>query len=146
MARYEREVEVAASPEMVFAVLADVAGWADWDPSVRSSAALDDGAPRVGARYEVTVGFYGRAIEQVHEIAELEAPRRLVVTTDGRARGRFEFELTPDGSGTRLAWDATLELKGMARLLDRGLGVAFAGLGDNAVEGLTRRLAESEVG
>ena len=34
----------------------------------------------------------------------------------------------------------------MARMLDRGLKVAFAGLGDNAVAGLTRRLAESGVG
>ena len=68
------------------------------------------------------------------------------MTTDGRARGRFEFELTPSGSATTLSWDATLELTGMARLLDRGLGVAFAGLGDNAVDGLTRRLAESGVG
>lgn len=146
MAHYERELALAAPIEQVFAVLVDVAGWSDWDPSIRRSVARDEGPPSVGSRYDVTVGFYGKAIEQVHEITELDEPRRLVVATEGRAQGRWVFELSSGTDATTVRWDATIGLKGMTRLLDRGLGVAFAGLGDNAVEGLTRRLAETGAG
>lgn len=143
MARYESEVELAAPMDEVFEVLVDIEGWGDWDPSIRTVLALDDGPPAAGSRHEVTVGFYGKAIEQVHEIIELEEPSRLVVETSGRASGRWTFDLSParDGRFTQLRWNASLDLSGIARILDRGLRLAFNGIGDNAVEGLKRRFA-----
>ncbi|SFN08201.1 SRPBCC family protein [Variovorax sp. OV329] len=36
--QFEESIEVQASPKTVFALYADVAAWASWDPDVRSSA------------------------------------------------------------------------------------------------------------
>ncbi len=139
MAHHETELDIAAPIEDVFAVLADIGGWRDWDPSVRTTLATTEGPPAAGSTYEVTVGFYGKAIEQTHEIAEYDAPHRLVVETSGRATGRWEFALIETDGGTHLKWDTTLKLKGIARLLDKGLDLALAGLVDNAVDGLRKR-------
>lgn len=139
MAHHETELDLAAPIGAVFAVLSDIGGWRDWDPSVRTTLATTAGPPTVGSTYQVTVGFYGKAIEQTHEIAELDAPHRLVVSTSGRATGRWEFTLAETADGTHVHWDITLTLKGMARLLDKGLDLALAGLVDNAVDGLRKR-------
>ena len=140
MAHHSTELDIAAPVADVFAVLADIGGWRDWDPSVRTTIATTDGPPAVGSTYEVTVGFYGKAIEQIHEIVECDPPHRLVVSTSGRASGRWEFALAETDGGTHLQWDTTLQLKGMARLLDKGLDLALAGLVDNAVDGLGKRV------
>ena len=139
MAHYRSDFDLAAPIDDVFACLSDVEGWQDWDPSIRETTPTDTGSPAIGSRYEVVVGFYGKAIRQVHQIVELEAPSRLVVATSGRVVGRTVYELTPIDGGTRVIWDASLKLKGMARMLDRGLNLAFSGLGDSATEGLRKR-------
>lgn len=138
MAHYRGVFEVDAPAERVFNCLADVATWPEWDPSVRSATALHSGPPAAGSQYEVVVGFYGKAIDQLHEILEMETPSRLAIITDGRARGSTVLELTDLGDTTSLVWDANLELKGLARVLDRGLEVAFTGLVENSAQGLQK--------
>ena len=139
MARHETTFELDAPRDDVFAVLADIGGWRDWDPSVRSTVSTSDGPPAVGSTYDVTIGFYGKAIEQTHEIVELDAPDRLVVATSGRATGRWEFTLGEPAGTTQVRWETTLALKGVARLLDKGLDLALAGLVEHAVQGLQQR-------
>ena len=60
------------------------------------------------------------------------------------ARGRFEgrdvIEIEPAPGGSTIRLDLEVKLKGMARLLDRGLGVAFAGIGENAAAGIGKAL------
>lgn len=140
MARFTAELEVAASDEEAFAYLADPRNRQEWDGSVRSLAPVDGAGGAVGDRYEVTVGFYGKAIEGTYEIVELEPPRRVVFAADGRFEGRdvIEVEATDGGATIRLGLE--VRMKGMARLLDRGLGVAFAGIGENAVSGIRTAL------
>ena len=52
-------------------------------------------------------------------------------------------EVEPRGEGSRLTYDARVELKGAARLLDPLLGLAFRRLGDNAAAGLRRELGRA---
>ena len=133
MAEFTETFTVAATPDAAFDYLADPMHRAEWDPSVRSIEPAGDG-------YRLTVGFYGRAIETDYRVAELDRPERIVFTADGKVRGRDEIEIAPDGDGARVSLRMTVELKGGARLLDRGLGVAFAGIGENAVAGIRSRL------
>ena len=143
MARHDIELEFAAVPADVWAVVADVARWGDWDPSIRTIEAEPGTPGGVGARYAVTVGFYGRAIEQTHEIVRADEPHHLVVESTGRATGRWDLELEPHAGGTRLRWTTTLKLGGLARVLDKGLDLALAGLVENAADGLRRRVEGS---
>ena len=59
---------------------------------------------------------------------------------DDRLRARDTIELHKNGSGTRLVWDATLSLKGLAYLLDLPLHLAFQWTGVRSLRGLQRAL------
>jgi carbon monoxide dehydrogenase subunit G len=141
MAEFSSTIDVAASPEEAFAFLCDPANRAEWDPSVRRVVPIGSAGPEVGSRYEVTVGFYGKAIEATYVIAELHPLSRIVFTTEGKVKGRDVIEIAPNGSGATITLHLTVQMKGAARLLDRGLQVAFAGIGENAAAGVLKNLS-----
>ena len=140
MAQYSSVIKVDASPAEAFAYLSDPANRAEWDPSVRRVTPLGDADASVGDRYEITVGFYGKAIDATCEIVELEAPTRIVLSTDGRVRGHEVIEITPRDGGSSIRIGFEVKLKGAARVLDRGLQLAYAGIGDNAAAGVKKQL------
>jgi hypothetical protein len=119
---------------------------------------MAEGSPDVGSKYLMTIGFYGKAIELTGEIVELDSPHRLVLdVAGGRVHGRYLITVTADqatddaaagsapaGSADRagsvITYNVTLDLRGAARVLDRGLQLALSGIGENAVNGLRKRL------
>lgn len=133
MATYTATINVEASPDMAFAYLSDPLNRAEWDPSVRSVAAADDG-------FDVTVGFYGKAIEATYLVEELVEPSRIVFAIDGKVKGRDVIEIVERDGGASITLDLDISMKGPARLLDRGLQVAFAGIGDNIASELKKQL------
>ena len=94
-----RSATLAASPEPVFAAIADVGGYAAWR---RSLSAVEVLPPVDGrARWIEVSGGDRIAMEQI----ERSAPRRLVTRIadpDLPFGGTWTFELAPVGSGTRL--------------------------------------------
>ena len=150
MAEFEARIEVAADPASAFEYLSDFVNVAEWDPSVRDAKALTEGVPEIGSSYAVTTGFYGKAIELIYEIRTIESPTRLELSVEGgRARGHNEIVVEQmvvgaNGSSSTvrsiITYRLTIELKGVARLLDRGLQLALNGMGENAVDGLEKRL------
>jgi len=141
MAKYEATVEVGAPPDTAFDYLSDLSTLPDWDPSIRSAKQVSDTATGVGAKYEVEIGFYGRAIETTYETVEAERPERIVVMVEGKITGRLELEIAPSGDGSIIEYRASASMKGLARLLDKGLKLAFEGIGENAAAGLRKQLA-----
>jgi len=133
MASYSATINVDATPEASFAYLADPVNRAEWDPSVRSVAAA-------AGHYDVTVGFYGKAIDATYAVAEAVEPARIVFETGGKVKGRDVIEIVPREGGSSISLDLNVQMKGAARLLDRGLQVAFAGIGDNIASELKKQL------
>lgn len=133
MATYTATINVDASPTEVFAYLADPMNRAEWDPSVRSVVANGD-------HFDVTVGFYGKAIEATYRVAELVEPSRIVFEIGGRVKGRDVIEIVERDGGSSVSLGLDVTMKGAARLLDRGLQVAFAGIGDNIAAELKTQL------
>ncbi len=140
MARYHAEITVKASPDAAFSYLSDLANLSDWDSSVRRASLVEGDGPALGARYDVTVGFYGKALDATYEIVEFDAPRRLAYTINGKARGRTEITVAERDGTTVVGYDATLTMGGLARLLDRGLQVAYDGIGENVEKGIAKQL------
>ncbi len=146
MARFTTTIDAPCAPDAAFAYLADLANARHWDPSIVEAERLDgDGPVGVGTRVRVLVAFFGRRVELTYRVAEIDPPRRVVFEAeDGRVRSRDVVTVEPAGDGCTVGYDAELGLKGPARLLDRGLQLAFDSIGKKAAAGLGRELARLE--
>ena len=143
MARYTATVETSWDRETAFAYLADFANIADWDPGVVRARRLDGEPLDADARFEVTTSYMGRESVLVYETVAIEAPRRIVLRAE---TGTFTSldEMTFDhrpGGGTLVTYDADLAMKGVARLAELPMRLAFRRIGDAARDGLRSRLA-----
>ncbi|GAA2740373.1 MULTISPECIES: SRPBCC family protein [Kitasatospora] len=70
--RYEVTVNVAAAPERVWTVLADIEGWPRWAVSKAGVRLLSDGAVAVGSEAEVR---QPKLAAEVWQVTEMEAGR-----------------------------------------------------------------------
>ncbi len=141
MAHYHAEITVNASPEDAFAYLADLRHLPEWDSSVRVATPIDGTGPGVGARFDVTAGFYGKALAATYEVVTCDEPIRVAYTVDGKATGGTELTVEQRGDDTVIIYDATIQMRGVARLLDRGLQLAYDGIGENAEKGIAKQLS-----
>jgi uncharacterized protein YndB with AHSA1/START domain len=73
------EIEIAASPDAVFDVLADPALYAYWVIGAKRIRGADDGFPRPGTRLHHTVGVGPLTLSDHSTVVESERPRRLVL-------------------------------------------------------------------
>jgi carbon monoxide dehydrogenase subunit G len=89
---YEETVEVAAPPEVVWAVLSDVEGWPRWTESMSSVELVTPGPLRVGS------------------VAKVKQPKLPVATfvVDGYDEGR-SFSWTASGAGVSSTGDHRVE-------------------------------------
>jgi uncharacterized protein YndB with AHSA1/START domain len=98
MRSYESTASIAASPDDVWAVLVDAAGWPSWD----SGVAAVDGTIAEGQKITIrSAAAPGRAFPV--RVTTVEPFRRLVFTGGmplGLFRGERTYTLTPDGDGT----------------------------------------------
>ncbi len=106
--RAELSIEIARTPDDVFAYLADVSNLPEWQSGVRRVS-------RSGDRIEETRSFLGREMHTTLEIVENESPCVLTLKAlDGPVRFTVRHELEPAGSGTRLTVVAEGDVPGFA--------------------------------
>jgi carbon monoxide dehydrogenase subunit G len=77
-------------------------------------------------------------------VKEYEPNRRILLVGEGaKARSRDEIVFEPAGEGTRIVYDASLELKGVYRFARRLVGGEFRRICSRALAGLKARLDAS---
>jgi hypothetical protein len=131
------EFLVDASPEAVFAVAADIAGWARSVSAIESVEMLPPGPVGVGTRFRETRTMFGRRASEEMTVAELVPPQRLVLTAFNHGTAyRAEHRFAPDLAGTRM----TLVFEGRPTAL---LARLFAPLG-RLFAGAVRRQLETD--
>lgn len=142
MARYIDAIDVPIPIEEAFDYLADFSRTADWDPGVADARRITPGAVRLGSRFQVCVAFLGRRIELEYRITEYDRPSRLVlIGGDSSLRSIDEITFVSRPGGTRVTYEARLELAGIRRLADPLLDLLLQRIGSVAVRGLRERLA-----
>ena len=138
MSHYRTSVRTDWSAERAFDYLSDLVHFADWDPGVKRSVQTAGDGASLGAVYEVTVGGVGKDLVLPYEIVALERPRRVEVRAETGALVSVDvitFEPSEAG-GCVVTYDADLSLKGVLRLADPILGLAFGRIGARAAAGL----------
>lgn len=112
-------VEIARSPEDVFAYLTDVSNLPEWQSSARSAEA--DGEVRKGTRIRERRTFLGRDVKAELEVTAYDPPYRF----DARSpRGPVSYEirhgLEPSDGGTRLDVEVEVNVGAMMRIAAQG--------------------------
>lgn len=106
--RAELSIEIARTPEDVFAYLTDVGNLPEWQSGVRA-------ASRDGDKIEETRSFLGREMRTTLEVVENEAPRVFTLKAlDGPVRFTVAHTLEAAGDGTRLTVVAEGDVPGFA--------------------------------
>ena len=126
---------IAAPPETVFAVAAEIGRWPDIFRAVEHIEILTHGPVAVGTRFRETRTMFGKSGTEEMTVAELDAPHRLVLTAYNHGTAyRAEHLFAPQDAGTNL----TLTFAGLPRSLPARL---FAPLGFLMLGVVRRQLA-----
>jgi len=98
MAQYSATINVDASPADAFVYLSDPLNRSEWDPSVRS-------VERSGDHFDVTVGFYGKAIDATYSVDEVIEGSKVVFEIGGKVKGRDVIEIVERDGGSSISLD-----------------------------------------
>jgi len=142
MARYVTTVRTEQTPAEVFAYMADLRNFAQWDPGVKKVVQVKGDAGGADAQFDVTVS--GTTLRYI--TTEYEPDTNLLVVAKSKAlKSTDRITVVADGSSTLVTYDALLELNGVLRLADPVLRLAFGRIGDRAAAGLRRVLSGQDV-
>ena len=108
---YVVEANSTASPETVFAVLADAPSWQKWAGPAVPQSGWETGAPAGGLGAVRLLGF--GPLSSREEIVAYDPPHRLAyVLRSGEGlhhyRATVDLQAQPDG-GTHIVWSGTVE-------------------------------------
>jgi uncharacterized protein YndB with AHSA1/START domain len=94
--------QIAASPDEVFAVLANPENYGDWVVGSDTVRDADSAWPKVGTRFHHRIGFGLLKVSDHTEVLEVDAPRRLVLHARARpfATAEITLLLTKRDGGT----------------------------------------------
>jgi ribosome-associated toxin RatA of RatAB toxin-antitoxin module len=106
-------ITVTAAPERCYSVAVDFHRYPEWARDVKHVEVLERDADGRGSRVEYRVAGLGQSIRYVLAYDYAEAPAAFswtLVESDKLRRldGRYAFE--PDGTGTRLTYDLTIDV------------------------------------
>ncbi|HUP84524.1 MAG TPA: SRPBCC family protein [Acidimicrobiales bacterium] len=110
---------IDASPEEVFAVLADANTYEHWVVGCDDIRAVEGDWPAVGSKFFHTVGVGPIKTSDNTKVLEIDAPHKLVLEARARPAGvaKVIFRLVPVDGGT----DVSIEefpIKGVAKVID----------------------------
>ena len=141
----EREIDIAAAPEKVYAVLMDANRLEDWVTIHDELLDAPDGPLRKGSELTQRLRLAGKCFTVRWTVLEDEPARRVVWEGRGPMRSRASaiYKLTPDGKGTRFSYTNEYGLPGgpLGRLAGPVVGRATAGELDRSLKRL-RQLVE----
>jgi uncharacterized protein YndB with AHSA1/START domain len=116
--------QIAATPDQVFAVLANPENYGDWVVGSKTIRDADPSWPKVGSRFHHRVGVGPLTINDHTEVLEVQAPHLLVMHAKARPLGtaKVSLQLSERDGGTHVTMIETagdrLSRLGLNRLTD----------------------------
>ncbi len=102
-------IQIAVSPDEVFAALANAANYGDWVVGSDTVRDADPDWPKVGSRFHHRVGVGPLKLNDHTEVLEVDPPHRLVMHARARPLGtaQVSMRLTERGGGTLVTMTET---------------------------------------
>jgi uncharacterized protein YndB with AHSA1/START domain len=102
-------IQIAVSPDEVFAALANAANYGDWVVGSDTVRDADPEWPKVGSRFHHRVGVGPLKLNDHTEVLEVDPPHRLVMHARARPLGTAEvaMRLTERDGGTLVTMTET---------------------------------------
>ncbi|MGH2428449.1 MAG: SRPBCC family protein [Candidatus Limnocylindria bacterium] len=122
MARVRSQIDLAASPEAVFALLTDLDRLPEWATIVVDSREASTRPLTLGCTFRQTVRVMGQELDTEWQVTELEPGRRLAYEASAALGGRLVMTqtITPRAAGSSVQLEADYDLPGgfLGDLLD----------------------------
>lgn len=122
MAKFTRDIEIQATPEVAFEALTNWARLAEWSTVTVSH----DGADRcsgVGEEFDQQLRIAGVPLQTHWRVVKFDPPRSLAYEVTAMAAGRMTLrqQVTPSDQGSRVEFDVDYDLPGafLGAALDR---------------------------
>ena len=118
MAPITTSVDIARSPEDVFAYITDVQRHPEWQEGLVSVTVETDGPVRVGTRVVHRRKLGPQTVSTTSEITAYDPPRLLSFRgIDGPIRGEGSQRVEPAGEGSRVSFEMELKGYGLGKLM-----------------------------
>ena len=146
MAKYTTTISTPRSPADAFAFMADLRNFEDWDPGVREAVQVSGNGGGPDAVFDVTVDAPGKGLTLRYETIEFDAPNTVTVKATSKLFTSLDkIDVTPNGEGSTVRYEAELLLNGPLRFFDLALRPVFNRIGGKANGGLVRVLDGQQV-
>jgi uncharacterized protein YndB with AHSA1/START domain len=111
-------IDIARSPEEVFAYLADVSRHPEWQSGLQEVKADADGPLRAGARFVERRKVPGGVRQMTIEMTEVDAPSGMAFRgVDGPVRVVGKATISPADGGSQVTVEIDFEGRGLGKLL-----------------------------
>jgi len=147
MARYRASIDTQWTPQEAFAYLSDFSTSAEWDPGVVEAERVGAATAGEGTEFRLVTEFLGRKTPLTYRVIEHDPPSAVTFLGENAtvvSHDRITLETT--ATGTWVTYDADLRLKGLLKVADPLLRLAFNRVGDRALAGLREVLAHPAPG
>jgi hypothetical protein len=142
MARYVTTVRSQFTPAEAFARMADLSGFAEWDPGVTTARQVRGHGPGPDAEWDLTLAQPPR-FRLRYKVREFVDGERVVVEARHPLLTSYDIiSVEEAGTGSTVTYDAEVSLRGPLGLFDGMLARSFQQIGDRAAAGLAEYLHE----
>ena len=122
--------------------MADFSNAREWDPSVVGASAVTEGPVREGSEFDLHIRTGRRVADFRYRLVKLEPRSATLRAETARFTSIDTITVREAGSGSEITYDAYLTAKGVLRLANPLIGLAFRRLGDAARDRLRLVLSQ----
>lgn len=128
-----RTFDVRPEPAVVLDYLKDFSNAEAWDPGTESCTRTDSGPVRVGSTWHNVSKIAGVSTELDYTLERLTDDTIVLVGRNDTATSTDTITVvpTPDGRGSRITYEAVIELSGAARIADPVMKIVFEKIGSD---------------
>jgi carbon monoxide dehydrogenase subunit G len=139
MTTVSRTFDVRPEPAVVVDYLKDFSNAEEWDPGTESCTRNDTGPVQVGSTWHNVSKIAGISTELTYTLEQLTADTIVLVGRNDTATSTDTIMVVPgpEGTGSRVTYEAVIELSGAAKIADPIMKIVFEKIGSDTEDDMT---------